>query len=104
MLAQTNSATQKISANGKLNVALIGFGAEGRVLCESLLKINTIQLVAVVDIWDYARTYAERYLKAIGTEVRGYENYQDLLAHEKDLQAVVVATPDFGTRRLRTRV
>src|ERR1035437_5317071 len=24
-----------------------------------------------------------------------YENYEDLLAHEKDLQAVVVATPDF---------
>jgi predicted dehydrogenase len=65
------------------------------VLVESLLKIDTIQLVAVVDIWDYARTYAERYLKTLGTTVRAYENYEDLLDKEKDLQAVVVATPDF---------
>ena len=28
-------------------------------------------------------------------EVRAYENYEDLLAKEKDLQAVVIATPDF---------
>ena len=83
------------SANGKINVALIGFGAQGRVLLESLLKIEGIQLVAVVDIWDYARTYAERYLKKSGVIVRTYENHEDLLAKEKDLQAVVVATPDF---------
>jgi predicted dehydrogenase len=95
LIAQTNSTTQNNSANGKINIALIGFGAEGRVLLESLLKINTIHLVAVVDIWDYARTYAVRYLKALGVEVRSYENYEDLLATEKDLQAVVVATPDF---------
>ncbi|MDE3068153.1 MAG: Gfo/Idh/MocA family oxidoreductase [Verrucomicrobiota bacterium] len=86
---------QTKSANGKLNVALIGFGAEGRVLMESLLVIPGIQVVAIVDIWPYARTYGQRYLKAMGHEVKAYENYQDLLAGEKDLQAVVVATPDF---------
>ena len=83
------------SPNGKLNIALIGFGAEGRVLLESLLKIDGIQLVALVDVWDYARTYGERYLKAMGATVSVYENYEDLLAREKDLQAVIVATPDF---------
>ncbi|MCX6894029.1 MAG: Gfo/Idh/MocA family oxidoreductase [Verrucomicrobia bacterium] len=88
-------AQAKASANGKLNVALIGFGAQGRVLLESLLKIEGIQLVAIVDIWEYARTYGERYLKKLGVTVRAYENYEDLLAKEKDLQAVVCATPDF---------
>ena len=86
---------QAPSANGKINVALVGFGAQGRVLLESLLKIDGIQLVAVVDIWDYARTYAERLLKTNGIIVRTYHNYEDMLAKEKDLQAVVVATPDF---------
>ena len=57
---------QTKSANGKINVALIGFGAQGRVLLESLLKIDGIHLVAIVDIWPYARTYGERYLKAHG--------------------------------------
>ena len=86
---------QTKSANGKLNIALIGFGAQGRVLLESILKIDTVNLVAIVDIWEYARTYGERYLKKMGHEVHAYENYEDLLAAEKDLQAVVVATPDF---------
>jgi predicted dehydrogenase len=86
---------QTTSPNNQLNVALIGFGAQGRVLLESLLKIDSIRLVAICDIWEYARTYGERYLKKMGNEVRAYENYEDLLAKEKDLQAVVVATPDF---------
>jgi predicted dehydrogenase len=86
---------QTADPNRKLNIALIGFGAQGRVLLESLLIIEGIQLVAVVDIWDYARTYAEKYLKKLNVEVRTYENYEALLAGEKDLQAVVVACPDF---------
>lgn len=90
-----NVLGQTMSPNGKINIALIGYGAEGRVLVESLLKIDTIQLVAIVDIWEYARTYGERYLKTLGTTVRSYENYEDLLDKEKDLQAVIVATPDF---------
>lgn len=90
-LAQAASA----SANGKLNIALIGFGAQGRVLLESLLKIQGIQLVAICDIWEYARTYGERYLKKMGVEVRAYENHEELLEKEKDLQAAIVATPDF---------
>jgi predicted dehydrogenase len=89
-LAQTDPAPGK-----KLNVALVGFGAQGRVLLESLLIIEGIQLVAVVDIWDYARTYAEKYIKKMGVDVRTYENFEALLAGEKDLQAVVVACPDF---------
>jgi len=86
---------QSKSPNGKINVAVIGYGAQGRVLVESLLKIDGIQIVAVCDIWQYTRTYAEKYLKKLGVEVRTYENFEDLLAGEKDLQAAVVATPDF---------
>jgi predicted dehydrogenase len=78
-----------------LNVALIGFGEEGHVLLESLLNIEGIRVVALCDIWDYHRDEGERYLKKIGRAVRAYENYEDLLSREKDLQAVVVATPDF---------
>jgi len=86
---------QTKSPNSGLNIALIGFGAEGRVLLESLLKIDGVRLVAVCDIWEYARTYAGKYLQKLGVPVHTYENYEDLLAGEKDLQAVIVATPDF---------
>ena len=81
-----------------LNVALIGYGAEGGVLSESLMNImNTgdIKVVALCDIWDYARKKGQNTYKANGFDVNAYENFEDLLTKEKDLQAVVVATPDF---------
>jgi predicted dehydrogenase len=86
---------QNKSVLNKLNIALIGCGAEGQVLLDSLLVIEGINLVAIVDIWDYNRDSNVRRLKSQGVEVKSYENYEDLLAHEKDLQAVIVATPDF---------
>lgn len=79
----------------KLNIALIGCGAQGQVLLESLTVIEGINLVAVVDIWDYNRNSNVKRLKTQGFEVAGYENFEDLLAHEKHLDAVIVATPDF---------
>ena len=90
---KTAGATK--SALSKINIALIGCGAQGQVLLDSLTVIDGINLVAVVDIWDYNRNSNVRRLKSQGFDVKGYENYEDLLAHEKDLQAVIVATPDF---------
>ena len=93
-LGQSN--TTSTQSKQPMDIALIGFGAEGRVLLESILKIDMVRLVAVVDIWPYARKYAHNYLKeGCGIEVRTYENYEDLLKAEKTLKAVVVATPDF---------
>jgi predicted dehydrogenase len=83
------------SSLSTINIALIGYGEEGKVLLESLLNIEGVRLVALCDIWDYHLKEGARYLEKIGNEVRTYENYEDLLAKEKDLQAVVVATPDF---------
>lgn len=79
----------------KLRVALVGLGAQGRVLLEAALKISSIRFVAVCDIWDYARQYGERLLKKNGHEVRAYVDIEDLLEKEKDLDAVLIATPDF---------
>jgi predicted dehydrogenase len=83
------------SSLSTINIALIGYGEEGKVLLESLLNIEGIRLVALCDIWDYHLNEGARYLGKVGNEVRTYENYEDLLAKEKDLQAVVIATPDF---------
>jgi predicted dehydrogenase len=94
-----DAGPQRAAAPGaplsKLNVALIGCGAQGQVLLESLMVIEGLNLIAVVDIWDYNRHKVVRTLKDEGFDVKGYENYQDLLANEKNLHAVVVATPDF---------
>ena len=88
------AGTKKSSLNN-LNVALIGYGAEGAVLMDSLVKIDGIRIVAICDIWEYHRGEGQRLLKAYGTEANAYENYEDLLDKEKSLDAVIVATPDF---------
>jgi predicted dehydrogenase len=79
----------------QLKIGLVGMGAQGRVLMEAALKIPSVRFVAVCDISDYARQYGERYLKKSGVEVRGYRDIEDMLEKEKELDAVLIATPDF---------
>ena len=61
--AGPKAAANKGSVLNKINVALIGCGAQGQVLLDSLQVITGIRLVAVVDIWDYNRNSNVRRLK-----------------------------------------
>ncbi|MGI8905969.1 MAG: Gfo/Idh/MocA family oxidoreductase [Candidatus Sumerlaeaceae bacterium] len=78
-----------------LNIALIGAGLQGRVLLESCLHIPGIHIKAVCDVWEYSSRYASRMLKKYNHIVNVYEDYQEMLAKEKELNAVVIASPDF---------
>jgi predicted homoserine dehydrogenase-like protein len=86
---------QKKSSLNNINIALIGYGEEGKVLLESILNIEGVRLVALCDIWDYHLNEGSRYLAKSGNPVNAYADFEDMLAKEKDLQAVIVATPDF---------
>ncbi len=78
-----------------LPVAVIGCGAQGRILVESILRIPEARITAICDIWQYSQTYAANYLKKYGHIVRVYEDYRELLEKEKGLAAAVIATPDW---------
>jgi len=80
---------------GDLNIAFIGVGAQGRILIESCLRLQGIRITALCDIWDYSQRYGSRYLKKYGHIVNVYEDYRELLAKEKTLDAVIVASPDW---------
>ncbi len=79
-----------------VNVALVGTGAQGRVLIDAALNIPNLKFRAVCDIWEYSRRYGERYLGKNGHEVRSYEDFDEMLDKERNnIDAVFVATPDF---------
>lgn len=82
------------SPNDELNVALVGLGAQGRILLDSMLNIPGLRFRAVCDIWGYAQQYGRNKLKRAGHEANAYTDIGDLLSKEKDLDAVIVATPD----------
>lgn len=83
------------AGNDAINVALVGCGEQGRILLNAALKIPDVRFRAVCDIWPYNRTYGERLLKKFGHDVRPFEDYRVMLADVPDLDAVIVATPDF---------
>lgn len=79
-----------------INVALLGAGAEGQVLMNACRNIPGVRFKAVCDIWTkYNQRRVSRILKAYRHDHNTYEDYKEMLANEKDLDAVIVATPDF---------
>lgn len=84
-----------VSKNDDINVAIIGTGAQGRVLLESAKDIPGLSFKAVCDIWPKSQRSGRLYLKAYKHIVNVYEDYREMLAKETELDAVIVATPDW---------
>ena len=79
-----------------VNVALLGAGSQGRVLMNACRRIPGIRFKAVCDIWTaFNQKRVSRMLKAYRHEHNTYTDYREMLDKEKDLDAVIVATPDF---------
>ena len=83
------------ASNTELAVAIIGPGSQGRNLLTKCLKIPGIRFVAVCDIWPYHQKYAANILKKYDQPVNIYEDYRVMLGQEKQLDAVIIATPDW---------
>ncbi len=91
--ADTAAAPEDVS---EINVALLGVGAQGQVLLDSMLKIPGLRFRAVCDIWkEFNQKRSVRLLRKYKFEVNGYEDYREMLDKEKDLDAVIIDTPDF---------
>lgn len=83
------------SRSNDLNVALIGAGQQGNALLENSRTLPGIHIQAICDIWDYRRDSSCRLMRSHGHHTTGYEDYRDMLTTEHDLDAVLIATPDF---------
>ncbi|MBE7558317.1 Gfo/Idh/MocA family oxidoreductase [bacterium] len=93
--AVISSATAAVNSAEELRVAMIGPGSQGRTLLTNTLNIPNVRFVALCDIWDYSLDYASRICQKSDQPVNTYHDYREMLEKEKDLDAVLIATPDF---------
>lgn len=71
----------------KLNIAGIGIGGKGKVNLKNMVEQN---IVALCDVdHDYAAPVFKNYPKA-----KKYKDFREMLEKQKDIDAVVIATPD----------
>jgi predicted dehydrogenase len=90
------SAEPAAASPDAIHVALVGFGKQGEVLFDCLCNIPGLHFQAVCDISKYnlqkgmGRVYALQKSRP-----KGYADIDEMLATEKGLDAVIVATPDF---------
>src|SRR4030042_2161318 len=99
-LGATTATPAPGSKLSDINVALLGGGDQGEGLLNSMLKIPGLRFSAICDIWtEYNQMKLVNRLKKYNFDVRGYEDYREMLDKEKDLDAVVIATPDFWHAR-----
>ena len=93
MISAQQSSTGK---QDDINVALLGAGMQGQCLMNACRNIPGVRFKALCDIWKaYNQRRVSGILKAYKHEHNVYEDYRQMLAAERDLDAVIIATPDF---------
>jgi predicted dehydrogenase len=101
LFGQTNEAPSGESKPpvAKMKVAVIGLGAWGRKIVDTL--VNPVAPVEPADLTAICDTYAP-FLRRTGNTVPSAtktEDYKTILAN-KDIKAVIIATPTFGHKEL----
>lgn len=87
------------AVSDRLRVGLVGAGLRGEALVNACLdtwEVARVQLAAVCDVWEGLNL--QRMVELLGQYDQSPRAYTDLgvmLASEQDLDAVLIATPDF---------
>lgn len=86
-VAPVRVAKRSVSPNEKLNIAGIGVGGQGH---SDIKNCEAHNIVALCDVdWNFAGKTFQRYPNA-----KQYKDFRVMLEKQKDIDAVVIATPD----------
>lgn len=83
------ASARKISANDKMNIGVVGFGANGKGVSD-MEHCSGENIIALCDV-DEKSTAGSR---AKHPQAKFYRDYRKMLENEKSLDAIIVATPD----------
>ena len=90
-----------IGANDRIRLGIVGVKGMGgghlRNLVGPDMKADNVEVIAVCDVWETARLRAQKTAQVADTGV--YTDYRRLLEN-KDIDAVVIATPDHWHGRM----
>jgi predicted dehydrogenase len=78
-----------------VNVGIIGWGQQGMALTNAALKIPGVRFKALCDISPVNARRGANLLGKYRHDVQVFEDYAAMLATVRELDAVMVATPDF---------
>lgn len=95
LVVSSQPAAAQTDGGPELRLALIGGGYQGRNLLSAAMAVGGVRVQAVCDIWEYSRRYCRSFLQRYDQEVQLYEDFREMLDKERELDAVLVATPDF---------
>ncbi|GGD49883.1 oxidoreductase [Emticicia aquatilis] len=96
------NGSQYLAPSDVISLGFIGTGKQGRGLTSSFLNTNEVRIAAISEVYQAKAQLALDRIKAhyekntqLGTyaEIPVYQDFRELLA-KKDIDAVVIATPD----------
>ncbi|MGC8792702.1 MAG: Gfo/Idh/MocA family protein, partial [Bryobacteraceae bacterium] len=87
-------------ASDVIRVAFVGTGNRGTYLLRTMLKIPGAQIVAVCDIVEERAQNAAKLVSEAGGSARVWTDFRRMLDEQKDIDAVVLATPDYTHKDL----
>jgi len=92
--AGAGQAAQRVGANDKIAIAVIGCGGQGKADLGAFLRVPEIDCRAVAEVDEERLDEAVQIVTAArGRNPDGYRDFRRIL-ERKDIQAVVVAAPD----------
>ena len=85
------SSFARISANDKIRIGCIGMGIQGFADVRDSLSVPGVELAGVADLYT---GHLDKVKEVYGKNIFTTRDYRELL-ERKDIDAVIVATPDF---------
>src|SRR5437870_5197761 len=88
---------KKVAPQDKVVVALIGCGGMGRYNLSDFIRVPEVEVAALCDVDKRQIAEGMKVLEKGGrstSKVQPYEDYRKLIDERKDLDAVIIGTPD----------